>query len=136
MIGWKCKGEKMSLTNDTSCSDESLRGDIWETELPQAVGDELKKSPRRCVIISADGLQSLKVKLVVPLREWKQSHENNFWCVPIDPTVKNGLIKKSTADALQARCVSTERLCNKLGVVSADVMENIVAALAMVIDYV
>ena len=125
----------MALASSTSSSDDALRGDIWFTELDPVVGDEIQKT-RPCVIISADGLKSLKVKLVVPIREWKSSHDNNPWYVPIEITIKNGLTKKSTADVLQTRCVSTDRLNNKSGFVSAEVIQEIVTALASIIEYV
>jgi mRNA interferase MazF len=125
----------MTLENNTAKTNESLRGDIWTVELDPTIGDEIKKT-RRCVIISADAIASLKVKLVVPLKTWKPSHDNMFWHVPIEPTVRNGLQRKSSADLLQTRCVSINRLIEKKGYVSADLIDDIVAALAALIEYV
>jgi mRNA interferase MazF len=46
-----------------------------------------------------------------------------------------GLDKTSAAAALQIRSVSTERLAKKLGSISSTAMEEIMAAIAAVIEY-
>ncbi len=124
----------MGLTSDNSSPNESARGDIWFTELDPTEGDEIRKT-RPVVIISADGIDSLGIKLVVPIREWKPSHENMYWYVTIEPTVRNGLAKKSSADVLQTRCVSINRFVEKIGAISAETIEDIVAALAALTEY-
>ena len=95
----------MGLASDNSSPNESTRGDIWFTSLDPTTGDEIRKT-RPVVVISADEIDSLGIKLVVPIREWKPSHENMYWYVTIEPTLRNGLPKKSSADVLQTRCVS------------------------------
>lgn len=124
----------MTLMTSNVRAEEAKRGEVWTVKLDPTVGAEMKK-PRRAIIISSDGLNSLPIRLVVPTTGWKQYHENNLWHIPIEPTVKNGFEKKSTADVLQTRCVSTKRFIEKKGRISAEIMEEIVAALAAIIEH-
>lgn len=124
----------MSLTSSNPTNNQYLRGDIWYVKLDPTTGNEIKKT-RPAVIISSDGIQDLLVKLIVPIRGWKASDENTYWCVPLEHSIRNGLAKKSTADVAQTRCISVERLDSKIGTVSLEQIEDIVSALAAIIDY-
>ena len=73
---------------------------------------------------------------MVPLTSWKNKHDNIIWLVPVEPTIRNGLNKKSVADLLQTRCVSVERFESKVGFVSIEIIQEIVAALASITEYV
>jgi len=114
---------------------DAKRGQIWKVNLDPTIGSEIKKK-RRVLIVSANELKSVKVKLAVPITDWKTWHESAIWCVPIEPSIQNGLRKKSTADVLQTRCLSTERFLEYKGLVSAELLEEIVAALAAIVEYV
>ncbi|RKY06522.1 MAG: type II toxin-antitoxin system PemK/MazF family toxin [Planctomycetota bacterium] len=125
----------MSLESSGAKPSESLKGDIWWIALDPTEGSEMKKT-RRCVIISSDSINfTSPVRLVVPLTEWKRTKESCLWCITVDPTPKNGLTKKTVADTLQTRCVSIERFKEKSGVISAEIMEETIAALAALIEY-
>lgn len=124
----------MTLASSTTSAEEAKRGEIWNVNLDPTVGDEIQKE-RPGVIVSSDGLGSLSIRLIVPIRKWKPSHVKNIWHVPIKPSISNGLKKKSTADVLQAKCVSTKRLTQKMGCVSAEIMAEIAAALAAITEY-
>jgi mRNA interferase MazF len=54
--------------------------------------------------------------------------------VRLDPTAQNGLSKTSAADALQVRSVSVNRFVSRLGRVSQQELEEIVQAVAAVIE--
>lgn len=126
----------MSLDSSSARPTDSLRGDIWDIDLEPTRGSEIRKI-RPCVILSSDSInQNCETRIVVPLTEWKPSRNNYYWFIEIEPTPQNGLTKKSAANLLQTRCVAIERFQqNKKGYVSAEVMEDIVAALAAVIEY-
>jgi len=125
----------MSLDSGSAKPSESLRGDIWDIDLGPTKGSEIQKL-RPCVIISSDSInQNSNVRLVVPLTEWKPSRDNYHWFVPIEPSAQNGLTKKSGANVLQTRCVSIERFHVKKGIISAEDIAEIAAALAAVIEY-
>ena len=125
----------MSLDNSNAQPVDSLRGDIWDVDLEPTKGGEIKKT-RPCVIISSDSInRDCETRIVVPLTEWKSSRNNYYWFFEIEPTPQNGLTKKSASNLLQTRCVSIKRFQNKKGYVSAEVIEEIVAALAAVVEY-
>jgi len=90
------------------------RGEIWDIDLNPTKGQEINKT-RPAVVISSDGVGKLRLKIIVPVTEWQSSFEGNFWHVPLQPTVVNGLTKLSAADALQVRSLSLERFVNAEG---------------------
>lgn len=110
------------------------RGEVWIVDFNPSRGAELYKS-RPAIVVSSDHLGVLPTKLVVPLTGWKAIFEHNPWHVRVEPTTDNGLNQVDAADALQLVCVSTERMKRRLGRVSASVLEDVVAAVALVIEY-
>lgn len=116
-------------------SDEGpLRGEIWWVDLDPTRGSETAKT-RPAVVVSTDAVSRLPVRLVVPLTEWKQKHGYYAWRLAIEPTPVNGLSKTSAADALQIRCVSVERFRERMGRLEADLLAELTAAIALVVDY-
>ena len=111
-----------------------VRGDVWRVEFDPVKGDEIRKS-RPAIVISSDAFKPLKTKLVVPLTSWQEKFAISQWMVKIVAAASNGLDHDSAADALQLRCVSYERFTLKLGAVSAPVLDEIAAAIAIVIDF-
>ncbi len=113
---------------------EPKRGEIWIVKLGFTVGTEMKKS-RPAVVISSDGVGILPIKLIAPITDWKQNYDNNLWHIKLVPDKSNGLSKISVVDALQIRGVDKKRLVKKIGFLSAAEMQEIVTAVALVIDY-
>lgn len=111
-----------------------IRGEIWRVEFDPVKGDEIRKS-RPAIVISSDALKPLRTKLVVPLTTWQDKFAISQWMVKIVADSTNGLVRDSAADALQLRCVSYERFTNRLGAVSAPVLGEITAAIAIVIEF-
>ncbi|MBI2909549.1 MAG: type II toxin-antitoxin system PemK/MazF family toxin [Chloroflexi bacterium] len=110
------------------------RGEVWKVDLSPTVGDEMAKI-RPAVVVSSDAIGKLAVKTVVPLTTWKDRFASNLWMVRVEPDEANGLQNVSTADALQIRGVSLERFVERLGRVSSEVMDDIAAAIAIVIEF-
>ena len=110
------------------------RGEIWLVSFDPTIGAEIRKT-RPAIIISSDAIGRLPVKLVAPLTDWKDHYASNIWHVRIDPNPQNGLIKPSAVDALQLRDMDQRRFVRKMGEVQADVLEEIVLAVAAVIEY-
>ncbi|MFO8036081.1 MAG: type II toxin-antitoxin system PemK/MazF family toxin [Anaerolineales bacterium] len=100
------------------------RGEVWLVNLDPTVGEEIKKS-RPCVIVSRDALAKLPLKIVVPLTKWKPPFEQAPWHVYVEASKENGLSKTSSADTFQVRAISEERLVERLGELSSQVMESI-----------
>ena len=114
--------------------DEPRRGDVWIVNLDPTIGAEIKKS-RPAVIVSSDGVGHLPIRLIAPITEWKPQFDRNLWHVRVDPDDANGLTKVSAVDALQLRGVDTRRLTRKVGRLSAALMEEIAASIALVVEY-
>ena len=111
-----------------------LRGEVWRVEFNPTKGDEIQKL-RPAVVISTDSFNPLKTELVVPLTTWQERFSISQWMVKIVADDINGLDHDSAADALQLRCVSYERFVSKLGMISAPVLDEIAAAIAIVIEF-
>ncbi|HBB90131.1 MAG TPA: PemK family transcriptional regulator [Blastocatellia bacterium] len=111
------------------------RGDVWLVNFDPTLGSEIRKT-RPAVIISADAVGRLPVKLVAPITDWKEHYAVNIWHVRVDPTPDNGLTKTSAVDSLQIRGMDLQRFIRKLGRVSATTLEEIVLSIAAVIEYV
>jgi mRNA interferase MazF len=110
------------------------RGEVWMINLDPTIGAEIKKT-RPVVIVSSDAVGILPLRVIVPLTEWKDRYLNSHWMVPIEPSKKNGLSKKSAVDTFQIRSVSIARFINKVGKVEQPDLEAIVRAIGLVIEY-
>ncbi len=108
------------------------RGEIWLVDLNPTQGFEMQKR-RPCVVISADYLTSLPLRVVVPITAWKPSFEGKPWFVRLQPDGQNNLDKLSAVDGLQIRCLDESRLMAKIGNVSQQALDDIIAAVCIVI---
>jgi mRNA interferase MazF len=118
----------------TSEQPNPKRGEVWRVDFDPTRGSEVRKT-RPAVIISSDAVGVLPVRLVAPITGWKDSFERNLWHVRFGATDQNGLQKESAVDALQVRSADTSRFEEKLGRVTAAQLEQIVTAVAAVIEY-
>ena len=87
---------------------------IWLINLDPTVGAEIKKT-RPAVIVSDDTLGKLPLKIIVPIKDWRESYSIASWMVRILPDEENGLTKPSAADCFQVRSISKERFVKKIG---------------------
>jgi mRNA interferase MazF len=110
------------------------RGEIWDIDLNPTRGAEINKT-RPAVVISSDGVGKLRLKIIVPVTEWQAAFEGNLWLVQLQTTPVNGLIKLSAADALQTRSLSLERFVKYRGRVTKQELEEIVEALAAIVEF-
>lgn len=86
------------------------------------------------MVVSSNAVGRLPIKLVAPLTEWKEYFAPNIWHVRIDPDSSNGVTKPSAIDTLQLRGMDQQRFIRKLGQASPTTMEEIVLALAAIIE--
>ena len=110
------------------------RGEIWLVNLDPTVGSEIRKT-RPAVIISANAMSKLPLRVVVPVTEWKPRHDRSPWAVVFEPDATNGLTKKSAADATHVRSVSTRRLVRQIGALREPALSAVAAAVAVCIDF-
>jgi mRNA interferase MazF len=111
-----------------------LRGEIWDVDLNPTIGVEINKI-RPVVVISSNALRSLPLRLVAPITGWKESFTGKYSHVKIEPNPFNGLTKSSAVDSLQLRGIALDRFLSKRGELTATEIEEIVCAVAAVIEY-
>lgn len=111
-----------------------MRGEVWLVDFDPTQGSEIQKK-RPAIVISSDGVGKLAVKLVVPLTHWDDSFKGVLWHVQVRPDGLNGLTQIDSADILQLRCVSLQRFDKCLGRISQNVLAEIAAAIAAVVEY-
>lgn len=110
------------------------RGEVWYIDLNPTKGAEINKI-RTAVVVSSDSIGKLPIKLIAPITGWKEIFTNNLWHVKIQPNIINGLTKDSAVDTLQVRGVDISRFRNKIGYLSAEEMDEIVTAIAAIVEY-
>lgn len=110
------------------------RGEVWIVNFDPTIGTEIKKT-RPAVVVSSDAIGILPIKLIAPVTFWREYFSRNIWHVKIESDEENGLTKTSAVDALQIRGVDIQRFVKKLGSVENTVIEEIVTAIAAVIEY-
>lgn len=110
------------------------RGEIWLVNFDPTIGSEINKM-RPAVVVSSDAVGKLPIKLIAPITEWKQHYVQNIWHVRLSPDRFNNLEKDSSVDALQLRSVDTQRFVRRIGRVSSTIMEEIAAAISIIVEY-
>ena len=109
------------------------KGEIWLINLDPTVGAEIRKT-RPAVIVSADAVGVLPLKVIVPITEWKEHYAIAPWMVRLGPDFESVLQKPSAADTFQVRSVAQERFVRRIGRLSEPSMRSIAKALATVLS--
>jgi mRNA interferase MazF len=107
-----------------------VRGEVWRIRFDPAEGDEIKKV-RTAVVISENAIGRLRLKIVVPITEWKPRFGSYPWFSHLAPTPTNGLTKDSGADAFQVKSVSETRFLVGLGELTPGQLDDIANAIAI-----
>lgn len=107
------------------------RGEIWDVEFTGR-GDEIRKI-RPCVVVNLDLIGKLNLRVVVPITGWHDAFSSSLWFVKLPPSKQNGLAKMSAADAFQVKSISVDRFVSRRGAVTAAELDDIVAAIALVV---
>jgi mRNA interferase MazF len=95
-----------------------------------AVGAEIRKA-RPALVIGANGIGRLPLRLVVPITDWKPSYAVAPWFVQLRPNRTNGLTKPSGADAFQTKSISEDRFVRLLGRLADAELDLIAAAIGV-----
>ncbi len=123
-----------TIEQGTSVSDSPTRGEVWLVRLPRAVGAEMQRD-RPAVVVNSPAFDSAPVRIVVPLTTWREEFEGRINKVLVEATDGNGLHADSAADFLQVRSVALERFIERIGDVDAELVDEIVAGVAIAVDY-
>ena len=107
-----------------------IRGEVWRIRFDPAEGDEIKKI-RTAVVVNDNAVGRLRLKIVVPITEWKDRYAAYPWFIHLTPTPGTGLSKESGADAFQVKSLSETRFLDKLGELTADQLDDIANAIAV-----
>ena len=97
-----------------------------------AVGDEIRKL-RPAVVISVPDVGILKVRLVVPLTDWKPHYNEYIWITAISRSLSNGLSKLSAADVFPCKSASFDRFEQRLGSITLSDLREIVSSVGVCI---
>ena len=108
------------------------QGEIWLINIDPTIGAEITKT-RPAIIVSDDSMGKLPLKIIVPITDWKERYEIAPWMVKIEPGIKNGLTKLSSADCFQVRSVSQERFVKKTRTCK-EIMDKIKIGLSKVLS--
>ena len=122
------------MSGSESATPPPTRGEVWLVRLPRAVGAELQRV-RPAVIVNSPAFDAVPVRIIVPLTTWLAEFTGSSNKLLIEASERNGLDADSAADFLQVRSVSVERLVQRLGGLDADLVEEIVAGIAIALDY-
>src|SRR5437763_910849 len=106
------------------------RGEVWRIRFDPAEGDEIKKV-RTAVVMSENAIGRLRLKIVVPITEWKARSASYVWFVHLAASLSNGLTKESGADAFQVKSISETRFLNRLGELTSAELDDIANAIAI-----
>lgn len=107
-----------------------VRGEVWRIRFDPAEGDEIRKV-RTAVVVSENAIGRLRLKIVVPITEWKAKYSAYPWFVYLAPTPANGLTKDSGADAFQVKSISETRFLDRLGELTSNQLDDIANAIAI-----
>ena len=89
------------------------RGEVWFAQFEPQLGAEIKKV-RPCVVVSVDKFENQPFRIVMPVREYKEFHQEFFHFVPVNFSKFNGLSKLSTVDCLQIKSFDVKRFKKKI----------------------
>jgi len=107
------------------------RGEIWIVNLDPTIGAEIQKR-RPCLIVNDDAVGVLPLKIIAPITDYKDKFHDVPWMVTLMPGQQNGLEKKSVIDLFQVRSVDEKRLVEHKGMIGADQLLRVKAALKVV----
>jgi mRNA interferase MazF len=110
------------------------RGEVWLVDLNPTRGQEIRKT-RLVVIISSDLFDPIPLRITIPITTWQEKFNDRPFMVRIDACADNGLDRDSAGNVLQIRSLSTDRFVKRLGQVSEEILQELLAGLVVCTDY-
>ena len=118
------------MTSQSTIETKPVRGEVWRIQFDPATGAQIAKT-RPAIVVNPPSVGRLPLRIVVPVTGWDPRYATVPWLVYLRPSKQNGLDKDSAADCLQVKSVSITRFVSQLGVVRADELKEISAAIAL-----
>ena len=119
-----------TVTSPSKTDPDPARGEVWWIRFDPSDGSEVQKT-RPAVVVNVASVGRLPLRIVVPTTGWDQKWATVPWLVYLKKTTRNGLDKDSAADCFQVKSVSLGRFVSRVGVLAADEIEQIAAAVAI-----
>jgi mRNA interferase MazF len=114
--------------------EKTLRaGDVYWVNLDPTIGEEIKKK-RPVVVLNGGHEKHLRLAIVVPITSWNPAWENNPFFVVLEPTIRNGIKKKSAIDCFQIRAISHQRFLERVGVITSNEISRMKKSLTLIFD--
>ena len=111
------------------------RREIWLVNFDPTVGREIQKT-RPAVVVNSDAVGRLPIKLVAPITDWKAYFATQYLaCADCAKSYQWPHKSLRCVDTLQLRGMDRQRFIRKLGEVSPETIEEIVLAIAAIIEY-
>jgi mRNA interferase MazF len=110
------------------------RSEVWLVNIDPTIGQEIQKT-RPIVIISSDLFEPIPLRIAIPIASWQEKFKDRPFMVRINASPLSELDRDSAANVLQVRSLSTDRFVKKLGQVSEDILQEILACLVVCTDY-
>ena len=107
------------------------QGEIYQINLDPTIGSEMTKQ-RPCVILSADDIGILPLKVVAPITDYKKHYDNVPWMVSLEPNKINNLSKPSVIDLFQLRSLSDQRIIRRIGSLTKSELARAIEAVKVV----
>lgn len=118
------------MTTPSRTNPSPNRGEVWRLRFDPSEGAEVQKT-RPAVVMNVPAVGKLPLRIVVPITGWDPRWVTVPWLVYLKATKRNALTKDSAADCFQVKSVSLTRFDTQLGVLTADEIEQIAAAVAL-----
>jgi mRNA interferase MazF len=110
------------------------RSEVWLVDLNPTRGQEMQKV-RPVVVMSSGLFKSVALRIVIPITSWQDKFTVRPFMVEIPRTTQNGFDRTSAGNVLQVRSLSTERFIRRIGVIESGVMKELLAGLAICLEY-
>ncbi len=118
------------MTTQSAANPSPSRGEVWRIRFDPTQGAEIGKT-RPAAVVNVPSVGRLPLRIVVPVTGWDPRWATVPWLVYLKATVRNGLDKDSAADCFQVKSLSLTRFVSRMGVLTADEVDEICAAVAL-----
>ena len=107
------------------------QGEIYQINLDPTIGSEMTKQ-RTCVILNADDIGILPLKVAAPITDYKKHYANVPWMVSLEPNKINNLSEPSVIDLFQLRSLSDQRIIRRIGSLTKSELARAIEAVKLV----